>query len=62
MDEEVSVGAVFLGFRKAFDKVPHDRLIQKLKTYGVGGKFLLWIQEWLKNRRQRVCIQGENSV
>ena len=61
VDEGVSVNAVFLDFAKAFDKVPHGRLIEKLKSHDMRGKLLLWIQEWLKNRKQRVCIQGENS-
>ena len=37
VNEEVSVDAVFLDFAKAIDKVPHGRLIEKLKAHGVGG-------------------------
>ena len=61
VDEGVCVDAVFVDFAKAFDKVPHGSLIKKLKAHGVGEKFLLWIQKWLKNRKQRVCIKEENS-
>ena len=44
-----------LGFSKAFDKVPHTRLIQKL---GIRGKPLQWIKQFLSNRLQRVVIEG----
>ena len=44
MDEGISDDAVFLNFAKAFDKVPHGRLIDKLKAHGVG-ELLIWIQE-----------------
>ena len=46
---------------KAFDKVPHQRLLYKLAKYGVGGKLLQWIKMWLTNRSQRVCLEGNVS-
>jgi hypothetical protein len=52
------VDVIYLDFAKAFDTVPHRRLIHKLKAYGVKGKLLEWIKAFLKNRRQRV-VQGE---
>jgi len=48
-------------FAKAFDKVPHQRLLRKLRAHGICGKILNWISAWLTNRRQRVCLQGELS-
>lgn len=50
-----------LDFQKAFDKVPHLRLLAKLKEIGVRGRVLDWIAEWLKGRKQRVVINGEAS-
>ena len=47
-----------LDFAKAFDTVPHKRLLVKLKAYGIDGLTLKWIESFLKNRRQRI-IQGE---
>jgi hypothetical protein len=51
------VDAVMLDFAKAFDTVPHRRLLLKLKVYGINGLVLMWIESFLKNRRQRI-IQG----
>ena len=52
---------IFLDFAKAFDKVPHQRLLCKLRAHGIHGKILQWISAWLMNRRQRVCLLGELS-
>jgi len=52
---------VFLDFKKAFDTVPHARLMAKLVAHGVEGNQLRWIGEWLKGRKQRVVIGGEES-
>ena len=38
---------------KAFDRVPHQRLILKLKSHGMGNSIINWIEQWLKDRRQR---------
>jgi len=55
------VDIVFLDLAKAFDKVPHDRLLFKLRNHGIDGKILNWIEQWLKGRAQRVGIRGELS-
>jgi len=55
------IDIVFLDLAKAFDKVPHDRLLFKLRNYGIYGKILNWIEQWLKGRAQRVGIRGELS-
>jgi len=54
--------SVYLDFAKAFDKVPHSRLLAKIENHGIGGKVLAWIKEWLHGRRQRVCIDGYKST
>ena len=61
VDNNVEYDAVFLDFSKAFDKVPHERLIRKIEAHGIGGDVLRWIKEWLKDRKQRVCLNGEKS-
>jgi len=60
-DEGDSIDVVFLDFSKAFDKVPHSKLIAKLEGLGVEGKILAWIKQWLAGRMQRVVINGQES-
>ena len=52
---------ILLDFSKAFNKVNHSKLSQKLHAYGVRGPTLRWIQAFLSNRQQRVVVDGENS-
>ena len=61
LDSGKSVDVVFLDFAKAFDKVPHQRLLQKLASHGIMGKLYHWISNWLSDRMQRVCINGSLS-
>ena len=49
------------GLCKAFDKVPHVRLLHKLDHYGVGGNIKRWIQSFLYNRKQQVFLDGAKS-
>jgi hypothetical protein len=46
---------------KAFDKVSHELLIQKLQEYGFGGRLLQWFNSYLTDRRQRVTVLGATS-
>ena len=50
-----------LDFSKAFDTVPHDKLLHKLKSYGVRGKVHAWIRSFLCDRYMRVVVDGESS-
>ena len=52
---------VYLDFQKAFDKVPHQRLILQLKAHGIGNDVINWIEKWLTHRRRRVIVDGEIS-
>ena len=68
VDEGSPVDIIYLDFQKAFDKVPHQRLILKftdlflelpfrpllLKSHGMGNSTINWIEQWLTDRRQRV--------
>jgi len=49
---------IYLDFQKAFDRVPHERLILKLAAHGIDGKQLECIEKWLLDRKQRVVING----
>ena len=52
---------VLLDFSKAFDKVPHKRLLYKLHRYGICGNHLKWIESFLTGRTQKVLFEGEAS-
>jgi Reverse transcriptase (RNA-dependent DNA polymerase) len=58
LDQGGSIDVAYLDFAKAFDTVPHQRLLLKLESYGVKGKVLKWIGEFLLGRRQRVGVAG----
>ncbi len=52
---------MYCDFLKAFDKVPHHRLLEKLYIYGLPEYLIRWIRGFLLDRRQRVIIQGTFS-
>jgi hypothetical protein len=55
------VDIIYCDFMKAFDKVPHLRLIHKLEKYQITGQFSGWIRSFLLGRKQRVIENGEKS-
>ena len=61
LDEGSPVDIIYLDLKKAFDKVPHQRLLLKLKAHGIGNGMINWIEKWLIDRRQRVVVDGEVS-
>ena len=52
---------VILDFSKAFDTVPHDKLMYKLEKYGIKGDLHKWLTSFLSKREMRVVIEGEQS-
>ena len=56
------VRVVFLDIKRAFDKVWHSGLIFKLRKAGIDGTILNWLKNYLKDRQQRVCINGQYST
>ena len=57
----LDVRAVFLDISKAFDKIWHKGLLYKLKQNGISGKLLETLTDFLKDRKQRVVLNGQNS-
>ena len=60
LDNNIPVDACYMDFRKAFDAVPHQRLLSKLKGYNISGPILNWISSFLSDRKQFVKLN--NSV
>ena len=58
LNENKQIDTIFFDFSKAFDKVPHQRLFNKLSYYEIKGSTLAWIQNYLTNRYQRVTLEG----
>ena len=61
MEENKQTDVLITDFSKAFDKVGHGRLLQKLHHYGIKGRNNRWIANFLSNRRQRVVLDGSQS-
>ena len=59
VDDGSPVDVIYLDFQKAFDKVPHQRLIIKLKAHGMGNSIINWTAQWLTDRRQWVVVDEE---
>ena len=55
------VDVIYLDLAKAFNTVPPKRLLLKLKTFGIGGKILRWLEAFLVERLQRVSVGGCHS-
>ena len=60
-DETKAVDIIYLDFQKVFDKVPHTRLLKKIRIIWHIWKILKWVEDWLSERRQCVVINGKSS-
>ena len=56
-DKGNPVDVHYLDCEKAFDRVPHQRLLLKLESWGMQGSPLNWIRNFLSGRQHRVCIR-----
>ncbi|XP_062605835.1 uncharacterized protein LOC134267643 [Saccostrea cucullata] len=61
IDNKGQTDVILLDFSKAFDKVPHKRLLYKLSYYGIRGCHLQWIEDFLTGRIQQVLLEGKTS-
>ena len=61
MNDGVSIDVILIGFSKAFDLVPHDRVLMKLAASGVDSRVVVWVREFLVGRTQRVRVGGRLS-
>ena len=61
IDQGLQTDIAIFDFSKAFDSVPHHRLLLKIEAYGIRGTTLQWIRAFLTDRRQRVVQNGAKS-
>ena len=61
LDEGAPVDLLYFDFSKAFDTVPHYRLLSKLEGYGISGSMLHIVRDFLSDRKIRVVVGGEFS-
>jgi len=62
IDAGGNVDTVYLDLAKAFDKVPHQRLLIKLKAHGIDGLVCNWIKRWLSCQPRRCIFKLETGV
>ena len=62
LDHQKQVDIILLDFAKAFDTVPHQRLLTKLQYYGIRKNTFNWIETWLTDRTQCVLLNGKSST
>ena len=60
-DRNKQVDIAILDFSKAFDTVPHNKLLYKLEKYGITGSTLTWLKTFLTQRTMRVVLDGVAS-
>ena len=58
MDHKLQTDIILLDFQKAFDTVPHQRLLSKLSSYGIQNQ----TYSWLTRKKQQVIVDGSTSV
>jgi hypothetical protein len=61
VDNGSRIDTIIIDFSKAFDLVPHDRLLTKIAASGVDSRVVIWIRECLLGRMQRVRVGGHLS-
>ncbi len=60
-DNNKAFDIIYFDFKKAFDTVPHRKLMTKVQALGIGGTIADWIENWLTGGKQRVVINGKAS-
>ena len=60
-DSGSQIDMIILDFSKAFDTVPHSKLLHKMKLYGVDGNINAWLCDFLTIRKMKVVVDGEES-
>ena len=60
-DSGYNTDIIYFDFSKAFDTVPHLRLLHKLEVYGIKDKLLMWFKNFLVGRQQCIVLNNIQS-
>jgi len=61
IDQGYPIDVTYLDIQKAFDRVPHKRLMMKINAMGITGDIINLIEDWLNNRQQKVVLLGSQN-
>ena len=61
IDKGGTIDCLYFDFKRAFDKVPHQRLMYKAEQYGIKGEIINWIKSYINSSTQQVVLNGESS-
>ena len=61
LENRTPLDIIYLDFSRAFDSVPHKKLLYKLKKYGICNNVFNWLRSFLTKREQRVVVNGKYS-
>ena len=62
LEQGKEMDVIYTDFQKAFDKVPHERLLKKMEAYGISKEIINWTRVFITKRRQRVMVNGTAST
>jgi len=60
LDAGHGLDVIYLDYRKAFNTVPHKRLLTKVSQASISGKVLNWIRAFLSERKMKVIVNGSS--
>ncbi|XP_045455112.1 uncharacterized protein LOC123664638 [Melitaea cinxia] len=61
LDANTQIDSIYTDFRKAFDRVDHRILLEKIVYNGIRGNLWRWLKSYISNRTQRVVVGGYES-
>ena len=61
IDKGHTIDCIYMDYEKAFDTVPHKRLISKLKSYNFHSSIVTWVKDFLTGRSQQVKVNNKMS-
>lgn len=61
-DARGGLDAIYMGFVKPFDSVPHQRLLRKMRGYGLDGSLNIWTKALLTYKHQRIIVHEAKSL